>query len=72
MPHDVPTPLVERLQSFGQSHVLRYWDELDSSQRQRLLTQLAAVDLELIARLVAGDDEKIDFAGMARRSTASW
>lgn len=68
MSHDVPAALVERLRAFGQAHVLRYWDELNPGQRQRLLAQLTALDLDLIARLVAGEDEKVDFASLAARA----
>lgn len=34
-----------------QSHLLRFWDELDDAARDALLTEIAAIDFELVARL---------------------
>jgi UDP-N-acetylglucosamine/UDP-N-acetylgalactosamine diphosphorylase len=36
----------------GQGHVFRFWDSLDASGRDRLLSDAAEVDLEELARLV--------------------
>ena len=43
--------LESRLEKFGQSHVLRFWDDLDSQQQAALDAQLKAVDLEQIQTL---------------------
>jgi hypothetical protein len=40
-------PLSARLRAWGQEHVLRWWCELTAQQRDRLLQQLAGVDLGL-------------------------
>ncbi|QDT13274.1 UTP--glucose-1-phosphate uridylyltransferase [Planctomycetes bacterium K23_9] len=61
--------LQSKLQQHGQSHVLRFWETLDSDQQDRLQTQLDDIDLEQVASLVAGADEPIDFAAMAARAT---
>ena len=45
--------LKKSLDAAGQSQVLRFWDQLDQSQRQQLGNQLAALDLPQIGRLVA-------------------
>ena len=39
----------EKLKMIGQSHVLRFWDQLDPAGRKRLLGQLSALDLDAIA-----------------------
>ena len=62
--------LTKRLEANGQAHVLQFWDELNGAQRLRLATQIESIDLELLAKLIAGEDEKPDFTAMARRATA--
>ncbi len=57
------------LKEYGQEQVLQFWDQLDESQRDRLSQQLSDIDLATIATLVAGDDEKTDFAAMASKAT---
>jgi UDP-N-acetylglucosamine/UDP-N-acetylgalactosamine diphosphorylase len=52
-----PTPvpsrdeLQSRLDAVGQGQVLRYWDELDDAGRNQLGRQVAALDLDEIAKL---------------------
>jgi UDP-N-acetylglucosamine/UDP-N-acetylgalactosamine diphosphorylase len=43
--------LLKNVRGAGQSHVLRYWDNLTEASRQKLLHQIALVDFDLIARL---------------------
>ncbi len=51
---DLPPPaLAERLERHGQTHLLRFWDELDADGRSRLVENLEPIDLERIDRLVA-------------------
>ncbi|MFQ5732690.1 MAG: UTP--glucose-1-phosphate uridylyltransferase [Planctomycetaceae bacterium] len=71
----VPPELAELLKRFGQSHLLRWWDELDASQRKRLLQDVASVDFELVAGLTASGDEEsqsadnaVSHAAMAERA----
>jgi UDP-N-acetylglucosamine/UDP-N-acetylgalactosamine diphosphorylase len=52
-PDSPPAELAERLARHGQEHVLAWWPELDDAGRRRLRTELAAVDLEQLDRLVA-------------------
>jgi UDP-N-acetylglucosamine/UDP-N-acetylgalactosamine diphosphorylase len=68
MPMLAPPQLAERLQEAGQDHVLRFWDELTDAGREQLVRQLESIDLALIARLVAGEDDKPDFAALASRA----
>jgi UDP-N-acetylglucosamine/UDP-N-acetylgalactosamine diphosphorylase len=44
--------LVERLHRHGQSHLLRWWGELDDNQRARLAAEVASIDFEQLDRLV--------------------
>jgi UDP-N-acetylglucosamine/UDP-N-acetylgalactosamine diphosphorylase len=55
----VPDPaLVKRLEQHGESHLLRFWDELDDDGRRRLSSDLASIDFaqldQVIAELVRG------------------
>jgi UDP-N-acetylglucosamine/UDP-N-acetylgalactosamine diphosphorylase len=45
--------IVEQLQQAGQSHLLGFVDQLDESELQSLLQQIACLDLELINQLFA-------------------
>ena len=60
--------LRELLTAHGQDHVLQYWDELSTEQQQQLQTQIQELDLKQLATLVAGADEKPDFAAMANNA----
>lgn len=54
-----------RLQAHNQEHVLRFWDELTESQRERLAAQIDELDLEQLDGLIAGKDVEQDFAALA-------
>ncbi|MGI9474624.1 MAG: UTP--glucose-1-phosphate uridylyltransferase [Rubripirellula sp.] len=62
--------LRDQLAASGQDHVFRFWGELDPAQRERLQTQLAGLDLNELATLVGGENEKTDFAEMASNASA--
>ncbi len=47
------TDQAERLERHGQSHLLRWWNELDDARRARLDAEIAAVDLDQLDRLIA-------------------
>lgn len=65
-----PDRLLERLRAAGQSHLVQFWDELSATSRAQLVSQLEAVDFELLARLVADEDEKPNFSELATRAAA--
>lgn len=50
-------PLTERLQRYGQEHLLRWWGELTSAERERFAAELERVDFERIAGLCRGRAE---------------
>jgi UDP-N-acetylglucosamine/UDP-N-acetylgalactosamine diphosphorylase len=56
------------LEPYGQSHVLRFWDQLDATQRDQLVGQLAELDLDELQSLIRGEDDAVDFAALARRA----
>jgi UDP-N-acetylglucosamine/UDP-N-acetylgalactosamine diphosphorylase len=47
----IPQPLLAQLKQFGQDHVLRWWDRLNSDQQRGLVEQLQALDLARLQRL---------------------
>ncbi|MGA1057777.1 MAG: UTP--glucose-1-phosphate uridylyltransferase [Phycisphaerales bacterium] len=47
--------LAPLLDAAGQSHLVRWCEQLDADARERLLEQLAELDLPLLARLASGD-----------------
>ncbi len=49
--------LLQQLEPHGQSHLLRFWDDLDSDQRQRLAEQIESFDFGLIRSLASGHSE---------------
>ena len=55
MPTNSPTSLqaiAHRLETVGQGHLLRFYDQLDDDKKRALLAQIAAIDLEGLPRLV--------------------
>ena len=49
-----PEPgLVERLDRHGQSHLLRWWGELNEGERARLASEVASIDFDQLDRLIA-------------------
>jgi UDP-N-acetylglucosamine/UDP-N-acetylgalactosamine diphosphorylase len=62
----VPNDLRERLRQYGQEHVLRWWDRLNDRERQELLDQLRAIDLEQLQQLYARRDTRFVAPGGER------
>src|SRR5262245_41284561 len=47
-----PDPkLVARLERHGQSHLLKWWNDLNETERNRLSREIAAIDFEQLGRL---------------------
>lgn len=46
----------QKLEEFGQTHILQYFDELDDNQKKELLAQIGATDMQALA-YVAHKDE---------------
>jgi UDP-N-acetylglucosamine/UDP-N-acetylgalactosamine diphosphorylase len=62
----VPPELRERLQRYGQDHVLAAWDRLSDPERRELLDQLEALDLEGLVRLFEVRDRAFTLPDPAR------
>ena len=43
--------LRQKLEAYGQEHVLRFWDELSATERENLSGQIEAIDFDGVARL---------------------
>ena len=49
-----PDPvLVERLNQHGQSHLLRWWGELNEEEQARLASEIGSIDFDQLDRLIA-------------------
>ena len=46
------TQLETKLAQYGQTHLLKFWDELDPDQQKQLATQIDAIDFDLVQSLV--------------------
>lgn len=60
--------LSEKLTRFGQQHLLRFENQLTASQREKLHTQLAAIDFEQLQRLTSDQGTAIDWSALAERA----
>ncbi len=63
-----PKHIVQTLAAANQAHVLQFWDDVSESGRAQLVDQLESIDFELLAKLIAGADDKPDFAALAFRA----
>ena len=60
--------LERHLAAFGQQHVLAFWEELDSTQRDKLAAQVEKLELELLDELFRSRLASEDWADLARRA----
>jgi UDP-N-acetylglucosamine/UDP-N-acetylgalactosamine diphosphorylase len=61
--------LLQQLEPHGQSHLLRFWDDLDGDQRQRLADQIESFDFGLIRSLASGHSETDHWEQLAERAS---
>lgn len=47
----IPDDLLKQLKAFDQHHLLRWWDDIYDTERQKLTEQIAAIDFENIDRM---------------------
>ena len=59
-----------KLESYEQQHLLRFWDDLDSQQQDRLRAQIEDLDLDQLRTLIAGHDAEQDFAAIAAAASS--
>ena len=60
--------LEQRLVSFGQQHLLTFWNELTPRDRESLAAQIGQIDFPEIAQLRAQVDRRTDWLALARRA----
>ena len=60
--------LLQRLTSFGQQHLLSFWDQLSAQQRDGLAAELSQIDFALIQRLYGDEGASEDWADLSRRA----
>lgn len=58
------------LESYQQEHVLQFWDQLDSEQREVLGDQVSEIDLDELQTLIAGHDVEQDFDALAASASS--
>ncbi|MFG0265880.1 MAG: UTP--glucose-1-phosphate uridylyltransferase [Rhodopirellula sp. JB055] len=61
--------LKSRLEPFQQTHLLRFWDSLEASEKSHLSEQIADVDFARLKTLVEGKDKSVDFGELAARAS---
>ncbi len=62
--------LEARLEAYGQSHLLQFWEQLNADQRTALADQIRTIDFDLIRSLFEGADEQTDWDELARRAVS--
>ncbi|HWB00737.1 MAG TPA: UTP--glucose-1-phosphate uridylyltransferase [Pirellulales bacterium] len=62
--------LEKLLEPHGQTHLLRFWDQLSADQRQTLAGQIRAIDFARLTRLHRGEGASDDWAALAARATS--
>lgn len=60
--------LRSRLRAAGQEQLLAFWDGLDEAAREQLARQIENTDLDLISRLVKGQEMAPDWSDLAARA----
>jgi UDP-N-acetylglucosamine/UDP-N-acetylgalactosamine diphosphorylase len=60
--------LEQQLERFGQTHLLRFWDELDESQAAELSAQIQNINFELIQSLVRNRAAEDHWDALAARA----
>ena len=61
--------LRQELQDCGQSHLLRFWQDLTDQQQKQLVAQIEQIDFDLLQRLSAGQQAEEDWSALAARSS---
>ena len=60
--------LTDKLASYGQEHLLQYWDELAPQQQAEFAAQIEAVDFALMQSLYQGKVDQPDWAELSARA----
>jgi UDP-N-acetylglucosamine/UDP-N-acetylgalactosamine diphosphorylase len=60
--------LEARLRRYGQTQLLRFWDELDDRGRARLASQIGGIDFDLLGEQFRQSGPATDWAAVSRRA----
>lgn len=61
--------LISLLERFGQTHIMRYWDQLSDLERSALAGQIEGFDFDLIQKLIQTQDCEDQWEQLAARAT---
>ena len=50
----IPEAILNELTTYGQSHLLKFWDEINPAQQKDLVAEIAAIDWSIIGELISG------------------
>lgn len=50
----IPDTVLNELTTYGQSHLLKFWDEITPAQQEHLVAQIAAIDWSMMSNLISG------------------
>ena len=70
--HTIPDDLQKKLSTFDQDHVLAFWHELSSAERESLVKQLAQVDLAELTELHGQRESKYQLPPRHRIAPLPW
>lgn len=56
------------LETQGQTHVLKFWDDLSAPDQNSLVEQVKAIDFQQLNQLVSGDDHVTDWGALAEKA----
>ena len=56
------------LEPFEQQHLLQFWDQLESEQRERLAGEILNIDFAQVRALARGDEQAPDWEALAARA----
>lgn len=62
------TELRKLLARHDQTHLLQFWDELDTDQRSHLVQQISKIDFEQLTELIQGSDSGPNWESLAARA----
>ena len=67
-----PQALLDTLGRYRQQHLLRWWDELEADNRESLVAQIEAVDLEKIAPFAVNAQIKVAVSPNRKKQEADF
>ncbi|MEC7407441.1 MAG: UTP--glucose-1-phosphate uridylyltransferase [Planctomycetota bacterium] len=64
----IPEAILNELTTYGQSHLLDFWDEITPAQQRDLVAEIAAIDWSIMGELISGKSSdtshRVDVAAM--------